>query len=107
MRVRWLSLPAAVVAALAAAACADPTTSPPAVERPTGPAPRGPLFDAVSSGAYLEDFSYLFGVAGPLTSNWPAHDPAPWQPRDFDVAIHMRDRAVWDAPQAFQGMHGT
>ncbi len=100
---------------LVVAACAgDPTA--PAAGAPT-PRGGGPACGVVAAGAFGENFNFpeatdFSGVGagaagcGPATG-WACVAPIPWRPNDFDVALHMRDRSAWDAPETFRAMHGT
>ena len=123
---RRILLPPAVAAlALAAVtACADSSTAPIVAD-----ATKAPAFNLVQGSVdgvdnLFEDFN-LFGVseavpsangcgvgspgrAGVGTLPWECVAPAAWKPTDteIDIAMHLRDRAVWNAPEPFRGMHG-
>jgi hypothetical protein len=109
-----------LAALIAVTACADDTTSPTAVDRSAALAPKAPSFGLVSAGAFGESFDFPEATAigqlsmslancgpGSLSPAWACVAPKPWRPTDFDVAIHLRDRSAWDAPEIFRAMHGT
>ncbi|HEY1177540.1 MAG TPA: hypothetical protein VGF17_15390, partial [Phytomonospora sp.] len=114
---------AALLALTALAACADDATAPTAPAPAAAAfAPKAPSLALVSGGVYGETFNFpeatdvgTIGVSAnfcgassaPPNNVWACLPPKPWSPTDFDVAIHVRDRAQWDTPESFRAMHGT
>jgi hypothetical protein len=113
MRPPCLTAPLTTAVACLALACADPAA--PANSTPESGSTLvhdPPWHERVDASAtYSEGFDFLFSTAGafgtPGGPPWPAHQPTPWKPTDFDVAIHSRDESTWYQPETFRAMHGT
>jgi hypothetical protein len=122
---------------LAAAACADGVDPRAATEPGVAAPAARPSFDftPAPTGGVIETFNFAGATSGaPTVVNlvswdgspiytvtaegdqvqstgsipaWALIPPAVWKPTNFDVAFHMKDRAYWNAPEPFRGMHGT